>query len=170
MAKLIGAILLTGGGLWLGLGWSGELRRRIAALEGWLAALSLLRGELSVAVPSTPALLEELSRKAPSPAGEAFAQALRGLDKLGELPFAEIWRAAMTACPGGLSGEDVETLSMLGHVLGRCGREEQGSALQRTERELERRLASLREELGRKGKAYGATGLALGLFLTILLL
>lgn len=170
MAKMIGAILLTGGGLWLGLGWSGELRRRIAALEGWLAALSLLRGELSVVVPSTPALLEELSRKAPPPAGEVFAQALRGLDKLGEQPFSVIWHSALTACPVGLDGEDINTLSLLGHVMGRCGREEQGAALQRAEEELARRLAVLREELARKGKAYGATGLALGLFLTILLL
>ncbi len=87
MAKLMGAILLTGGGLWLGLGWSGELRRRISALEGWLAALSLLRGELSVAVPSTPTLLEELSRKAPIPAGAVFAQALRGWTSWGSNLF-----------------------------------------------------------------------------------
>ncbi len=170
MAKLMGAVLLTGGGLWLGLGWSGELRRRMAALEGWLAALSLLRGELSVAVPSTPTLLEELSRRAPAPAGAVFAQALRGLDKLGERAFSEIWVLALSDCPVGLDGEDIATLSLLGHVLGRCGREEQFSALRRVEEELERRLASLREELARKGKAYGATGLALGLFLTILLL
>ncbi len=77
---------------------------------------------------------------------------------------------ALNGCPGGLGGEDIAALSLLGHVLGRCGREEQFSALQRVEEELKRTLADLREELGRKGKAYGATGLALGLFLTILLL
>lgn len=170
MEKLMGALLLTGGGLAMGLGWAGELRTRIAALEDWLAALGLLSGELSVSTPSTPALLKRLSRKAPPGPGEVFAQALGGLDRLGEVAFSDLWRQALEGSPGGLAHEDVEELALLGHVLGRQGREEQRAALGRTGEELSRRLALLREELARKGRVYASAGLALGLFLTILLL
>ena len=170
MWKLIGAALLTGGGLWMGLQAAGELSRRVRALESWANALAFLEGELSFRLPDLPQLLEELSRRAPGPAGEAILSAFRGLFRLGEVSFEEIWSQALAQETGALTADDLEVLSRLGGVLGRCGWEEQRAAVERTRLMLERREVQLREDMGRKGRAYGALGLSLGAFATILLL
>ena len=70
MWRLIGAALLSGGGLWMGLQAAGELAAREKALESWKDALTLLAGELTFRLPDLPCLLEELAARAPSPAGE----------------------------------------------------------------------------------------------------
>lgn len=170
MAKLTGAVLLIGCGAWWGLQAAGGLLGRVRDLEAWLTALRLLEGELVFSLPAIPDLLERLSRKAPSPAGAAFAAALRGLDRLGEVSFETIWASALKASPGRLSPHDLETLKRLGSVLGRYGWEEQISALRALRRDLEESRSAARTESGSKGRTYTALGFALGAFLTILLL
>lgn len=170
MWRLMGAALLTGGGLWIGLRAAGELRQRAEALESWANALALLEGELSFHLPDLPRLLEDLSRRAPGPAGETLSAVGKGFSRLGEESFGQIWADTLAQKAGALTREDLEPLLRLGGVLGRCGWEEQRSAAERTRLALERRAAALREDLGRKGRAYGALGLSLGAFVTILLL
>jgi len=170
MAKLMGAALLIGCGAWWGLKVSGGLLGRVRDLEAWLTALRLLEGELAFSLPSMPDLLERLSRNAPPPAGGVFANTLRGLDRLGELPFEAIWTAALKASPGCLSPHDLENLKRLGGVLGRYGWEEQLAALRALRRDLEESRSAARSESGSKGRTYTALGFALGAFLTILLL
>jgi len=170
MWKLMGGALLTGGGLWIGLRAAGELRRRAEALESWAHALALLAGELSFRLPDLPQLLEDLSRRCPGPAGESLAAVGGDLPRLGEETFETLWAQALARTAGPLTGEDLEPLLRLGGLLGRCGWEEQRAAAERTRRELEGRAARLREDLGRKGRAYGTLGLSLGAFVTILLL
>lgn len=170
MWRLMGAALLTGGGLWMGLQAAGELSRRAAALESWANALALLAGELSFRLPDLPRLLEDLSRRSPGPAGEGLRAVCQSLPRLGEEPFGELWAQALRAEAGPLTEGDLEPLLRLGALLGRCGWEDQRAAAERTRLELERRAAGLREELSRKGRAYGALGLSLGAFATILLL
>ena len=170
MGKLIGAALLVGCGIWWGLAAAGELRRRERDLGAWLAALTLLEGELAFALPDLPQLLETLSRRAPMPTRAVFAAALRGMDGLGERSFGEIWASALVESPGGLAPRELETLERLGAFLGRYGGEDQRAAAARVREELEKDRDAVREELGRKGKAYVTAGFALGTFLTILLL
>lgn len=170
MWRLTGAALLMGGGLWMGLQAAGELLRRVRALESWANALALLEGELSFRLPDLPQLLEDLSRRAPGPAGEGLEAVCRDLSHLGEEPFEQIWSKAIGAEAGPLTQEDLESLRRLGSILGHCGWEEQRAAAERARLALERRAAKLREDLGRKGRAYGALGLSLGTFVTILLL
>ena len=170
MWRLTGAALLTGVGLWMGLQAAEELRGRARALESWAAVLALWEGELSFRLPDLPRLLADLSRRSPGPAGEALAAVCRGLSRLGEEPFSQIWAEALTREAGPLTPGDLEPLLRLGGLLGRRGWEEQRSAAERTRLALERRAAQLREDLGRKGRAYGALGLSLGAFAAILLL
>lgn len=170
MAKLMGAVLLIGCGAWWGLQAAGGLLGRVRDLEAWLTALRLLEGELAFSLPDLPDLLEQLSHKAPAPAGGVFAAALRGMDRLGEVSFETIWAAALKASPGRLAAHDLETLERLGGVLGRYGWEEQLSALRALRRDLEESRSAAREESGNKGRTYTALGFALGTFLTILLL
>lgn len=170
MLKLMGAFLLTGGGLVLGLGPMEELSRRLEALAGWQTALELWEGELSFRLPDLPHLLADLSRGAPGPAGETLTDLAAGLERLGERSLEETWAYVLMENSGPLGREDLEPLLALGPVLGRCGWEDQRRALRRTRERLEERSVQLRRERERKGKAYAALGLSLGAFLTILLL
>ena len=170
MLKLVGAILLTGGGAWMGLNAAGELRSRIKALEAWQDALTLLRSELAFRLPAMPALTATLIDRSREPARGTFAELEKGLERLGEQSFEELWRAALTAHAGGLNGEDLELLQSLGDLLGRYGWEDQCRGLESVRQELGRRSLQAREDQRQKGKAYGTLGLALGAFMTILLL
>lgn len=170
MWRGIGAVLLLGGGLCLGMSMAGETRRRARALEAWQAALALLEGELAFRLPTMDQLLEELSRWAHSPAREALTQAGVGLKELGERSFPEIWADAVARQAGPLAPEDVEDIQGLGSFLGRCGWEEQRQAARVLGRTLGDRADRLREEGRREGKVYCSLGLSLAAFLAILLL
>lgn len=170
MLKLLGAALVIGGGAWVGLNAAGELRRRAKALDAWRDALELMANELAFRLPAMPELTERLSRSARPPAGEVFKELQTGLTRLGEAPFEELWREALTAHPGGLDGEELDILKALGAVLGRYDWEDQCRSLKSARLALAERAERVREELRRKGKAYAATGVALGAFVTILLL
>jgi len=170
MVRLLGALLLVGGGLALGLGAAGELARRARDLETWQAALALMERELAFRLPDTDRLLEKARRQGRDPAAQVFAEAQQGLERLGEEPFEAIWAAALKAHPGALAPEDLDLLSALGPVLGAYGGEDQKKAAEELRRALAERSNEVRERLGREGKVYGAAGLAAGAFLVILLL
>lgn len=169
MIRLLGAGLLLLGGLALGLIPVRELSRRAKTLRIWGEALLLLEGELAFSLPAMPQLLDTLSVKTIFPAGETFVQVRKGLEKLGEKSFSQIWAQAVTA-NAGLQGEDLAPLLRLGEVLGRYDREERGRAMESARNQLSRREALCREELKGKGRAYGTLGLALGAFVIILML
>lgn len=169
MLKLLGAILLAGGGLALGLGAVGELSRRVEALGAFASALSLMDSELALRTPPTPQLLALLARRTREPAAGFFARCAAGMEGLGELSFEAIWDRELRTLDS-LDEEGRRTLAELGAVLGRYDVEAQRSAaatLGARLGEQERRLAQRRRQ---EGKAYGALGLSMGLFVTILLL
>lgn len=170
MLKLLGAALVVGGGAWVGLNAAGELSRRAKALDAWRDALALMENELTFRLPSMPELTQRLSRSVRPPAREVFLNLQKGLERLGEASFEELWRGALTTHPGGLDGEELDILQALGAVLGRYGWADQCRSLESARLALAERAAQVREELRRKGKAYAATGVALGAFVTILLL
>lgn len=169
MIRLLGAVMLLMGGLALGLTPVWELSRRAGTLSIWGEALLLLEGELSFSLPAMPQLLDTLSHKALSPAGETFARVGEGLARLGEQPFAQIWAQAVSESAG-LKGEDLAPLLRLGEVLGRYDRAERERALELVREQLAGRESLCREALKSKGRAYGTLGLALGAFAVILLL
>ena len=170
MLKLIGALLLTGGGFVLGMAASGTLADRVRGLSALTAALELLERELSFRLPPMPDLLEGLARRAPAPADRFFAKCAKGLDELGEKPFDQIWSEALSGAPMGLNAEDAALLGELGGVLGRYDGEGQRQAVAQTRARLTERLQEARDERRRQGRVYGTLGTALGAFCTILLL
>lgn len=170
MLKLLGAVLLTGGGLTLGLKAVGGLVRRAEALSAFSAALGLLEGELALRSPPMPDLLDILARQAKPPAAEFFDVCGRGLAGLGESSFREIWARALESLEGALDREDRDILLELGPVLGRYDGEEQRRAVSGVRQRLAGQEKLVRDKLRREGRAYGTLGLTLGLFLTILLL
>lgn len=170
MLRLLGAVLVIGGGAWVGLGAAGELEGRAKALDAWADALELMESELSFRLSAMPELTGRLSHSARSPAKEVFMAVQKGLERLGEAPFEELWREALTVHPGPLKEEELNVLLALGAVLGRYGWEDQCRSLEGARQSLRERSAQVREELRQKGKAYAALGVSLGAFLTILLL
>lgn len=170
MLKLLGGILLLGGGLALGLGAVGELDTRAKGLAAAAASLNLLEGELAFRLPPMPDLLETLARRAPPPADAFYAACGRGMALLGERPFEAIWADALEEEPMGLAPEDRAVLRELGPVLGRYGPEDQRRAAEAARVRLEAAAERVRERRRREGRAYGTLGLAMGAFVTILLL
>lgn len=170
MLRLLGALLLTGCGLALGLGAVGKFQRRAAALEGWCGALELLGAELEFSLPPMNELLIRASRAASGPVKGSLQAAAEGLASLGEQPFEDIWRQALSRCVPPLIREDVELLGRLGSVLGRYDGQSQRQAVEQVRTELGARERHVREELRQSGKAWAAAGMSLGAFAAILLL
>lgn len=166
----MGALLLMGGGLYLGLGRAAALARRCAALNAWCAALERWEGELAFRLPAMPELLKTLSAKAASPAKEVLAAAREGMGDLGEQPFSAIWTRAVDEHSEALAPADRELLCRLGDLPGRWGWEDQRRGVETLRQALGAREAQLRAGLGREGKVYGTLGLSMGALLTILLL
>lgn len=170
MVKLLGAALVTGAGLWLGLGSVRELDRQVESLAALLAALGMLESELAFRLASTPELLAVLAERAPHPASDFFALCARGMDGLGERPFGEIWNGALEESPLSLEREEGELMEALGGVLGRYGGGEQRQAVAETRRQLTLRLEEARERRRREGRTRCVLGLTGGAFLAILLI
>ena len=170
MLRLMGAALVMGSGLWLGLAPRQAMTGRIRALEAWAEALALLAGEMAFRLPDVPALLRTLARRCSAPARETLLAAERGLEALDERPFDEIWHAAVAGSQGPLTGEDLELLCRLGAVLGSCGWLEQAPAVAELRRELRERADTLRRRRDKEGRAYATAGLALGAVVSIMLL
>lgn len=170
MLKLVGAALLMGGGLYIGMAAARDLRRRGEDLACWQAALGLLAGELTFRLPALPDLLSELSHRTAQPAAGTFAAAEKGMARLGEQSLEEIWTNAVRKSPGALAEEDVVVLVRLGSVLGRCGAEDQKLAVESVRDTLADHAAQVREDLRSKGRAYVTLGASAGAMLTILLL
>lgn len=170
MLRALGALLLLGGALALGVVPSRELARRLAALEVWGEALALLERELAFSSPPMPELLAQLSRRSAFPVQEWASVVLNGLEELGERTFGEIWRRGLETTPGPLFPPELEALARLGEALGRYDRESQLESLRLTREELSRLAGETRKERQEKGKAWGALGLSLGAAVLILLL
>lgn len=170
MLRLLGALLLTGCGLALGLGAVGMLQRRAAALAGWRGALELLGAELEFSLPPMNELLIRASGAAGEPVKGSLRAAAEGLTALGEQSFEDIWSQALSRCAPPLLREDVELLGRLGSLLGRYDGQSQRQAVEQVRKELDARERHVREELRQSGKAWAAAGVSLGAFAAILLL
>ncbi|NCE64301.1 stage III sporulation protein AB [Pseudoflavonifractor sp. 524-17] len=170
MRKLLGAALIIGGTAAMGFSAARGLAQRVSGLGAVIAALELAERELSFRLTPIPELLDELSRRAPAPAGAFFAGCLARLDRLGERSLGELWDEAIEEQPMGLAAEDREILSRLGRVLGRYdgGGQQEAVALARVR--LEHNLAAAEADRDSRGRLYGALGLTAGSFFAILLL
>lgn len=170
MLRVLGACLLTAGAGAAGWCAADRLRRRVRGLRAMLEALELAERELSFRLTPMPELLDELSRRAPPPAGAFFACCRAGLDRLGAQSLGEIWLAALEECPMDLSGEDLEAVAALGQVLGRYDGEGQQAALCLARNRLSRMLEEAERDRDSRGRLYRTLGLTAGGFFGILLL
>lgn len=169
MSRVLGSVLLIAGGLALGLVPVREQARQARTLALWGDALLLLEGELSYALPAMPQLLAGLAHRLPPPVGTALGAVEAGLERLDEYSFSQIWERAIRE-HSGLRGEGQAPLRPLGEALSRYERAERDRALETARERLRRQELLCREEVGRKGRAYGVLGATLGAFAVILLI
>ena len=152
MIRMLGAVCLAAGPVWLGMSAAAELAHRERALGALCAGLELMERELALRLTPLPQLMEELAHRTEEPARRLFSA----------------WRRLTDQLP--VSPEAKRALYPLGEVLGRYDGRGQQAAIAGARRELEGLRARAGEERLRLGKVYGALGVTAGAFLVILLL
>ena len=170
MLRLLGALLVAGGVASVGFFAAGELKRRTRALRAICGALERMEQEISFRLTPLPDLFRLLSVQSEPPARELFAHCLVGLERLGEVPFSQIWSQALEAVMPCLREGERGVLEELGGVLGRYDGEAQRTALSRVRAELARGLEAAQEEQKQQGRIYRVLGITAGAFFVILLL
>ena len=168
MIRLLGSVLVAGGGLWLGCAAAGQLRLSLRTLEEMIRGLALLEGEMALTGGTLEALMLRLAHRAPGAAGELFAAYGKALARLGEDTAAGLWRECVEAVAP-LSREGREILCSLGEFLGRYGVREQCAAMAAVREELERLREREGERCRENCRLCRVMSLSGGAFLVILL-
>ena len=146
------------------------IRRRARTLAALCSALELLRGEIAGRLSDLPSALGTLSRSSPDPAKRFFADLYAGRGRIGETPFAEIWRECAENDLAVLTQDELARLMDLGAVLGRYDADTQAAAIEGARAGLARECAAAESaESGNVRAALGA-GSALGLIVAIALI
>lgn len=169
MMRWLGAVLVVGGGLWLGLGRARWHQSRVRVLRALLLALEQLERELRESARPMPDLLAVLAEP-PGPLQGCFTACRAGLAELEERPFESVWRSAIQGACLPLTAEELEPVLGLGRVLGRYDQESQRKAIQGARPALERNLEQALDDRRRLGRLDCALGASAGLLAAILLL
>lgn len=170
MIRLLGALMLAGGVASIGFFAAGELNRRTRALRAICGALERMEQEIAFRLTPLPDLFRLLSIQSEPPARELFARCLEGLERLGEVPFSQIWSEELERLMPYLREGERGALEELGSVLGRYDGEAQRAALSRVRTELAHGLETAQEEQKQQGRIYRVLGITAGAFFVILLL
>ena len=169
MIRLLGAALLTLGGLGAGLTAVGRLTGRVQDLRGLESAVEALERELGWRLAPLP---EALGRAAEGASGRT-ARLLRlcagEASALEGRPFRQVWTECVSAAQLCLEREDAAILEELGSVLGRYDGDSQLRALERAADRLARQREKAEERRERLGRLYGILGAFGGLLLVIIL-
>lgn len=169
MIRLLGCVLVAGGGAWLGIQASARLRERVTHVSALIHALGLLRREICGRGRGLPQALEETACQAPPTVRPFFQGCVQACRALEVRPFQESWRHLAGELLD-LSPEALSQLEQLGEVLGRYEEEIQGKALDQAGEYLSEELTRAKGEWERMGRVYRVLGLAGGGFLVILLM
>ena len=171
MLKYIGAILLTAGATLWGFSGAKSLRDRGIALRAVETSLEIMCSEVCDRLTPVPELFAILAERGAKPADRLYANAQGRLDRIGALPFSEIWEQAVLATPElMLSNEERLTLCRLGHSLGRYDIGEQRRAITAAKERFGEYAAKAEAERDKNWKSQAFLGIAAGLFTVIILL
>ena len=94
MIRMLGAVCLAAGPVWLGMSAAAELAHRERALGALCAGLELMERELALRLTPLPQLMEELAHRTEEPARRLFSACRRALDGLERETFAPRLAAA----------------------------------------------------------------------------
>ena len=127
-----------------------------------------MESEIRFRLTPIPELMEFLAQKTGEPAASFFRTCRREWEKREEESFSRIWQKGLeTLLP---AAPEREVLDQLGEILGRYDVEGQRQAIGYVRRRLEGLLRQAEEERKTRGRAYFASGFAVGLCLAVILL
>ncbi len=167
--RWIGAVLIIFAGIFSGIIYFVEKKRRLNALEDVCAAFEIMGGDLQTKLSSLPELCDALKERANGAAQMFFENLSTSFTQLGEKEFSELWDESIGTSFTMLQNEELRQISALGKVLGRCEVERQLEALNslnsylRTGLENARNTYPQERKLGLGVGAAAAMLLALGL-------
>lgn len=170
MIRMVGAILLAGGAVLLGVSAAHRTRSRVRDLRMLADGLRAILRELSYRMVPLPELLCSAKEQTGERVQLFFSLCAQGAEHLNGRPFQKIWEEAAEAGQMCLEREDWQCLESLGYVLGRYDGESQLQALESSLDRLEERYREAAEQSRKLGKLYRVLGLTAGAFLIILLM
>lgn len=167
MIRFLGAILITGCGLWFGERQARMLRERGQILEDLINGLEQVHRELELRQTPLPELLKGVGQRVRYPAGQLFSVYIGQTGE--ENRFAPLWDKQVEQLPM-LTREERHSVSSLGGILGRYPVREQGAAIEGVCTYLKQCGERADKEYRRMGKVWRGLGAACGGILVILLL
>ena len=172
MLKLIGAVMIFGSCAALGLSARQTLRRRVAAADAMLLALSLIESEISCRRAALPEIIGELADNQNPVIRLVFSGLQRRLREQNGLPLRSLWRAhpRPNRTEAGLGAAECDILCEAANYLGRYDAAEQVAGLEQVGRRLSAARAAAAEELHGKGNLYRTCGIALGILVILVLI
>ena len=172
--KVCGMLLVVACTTSIGIAMAQALSRRVRELEGCIALLTGMEGELSYSLAppdEAVARLEERESAQEAPflacgKGVPFLPACAALCRKGT-PFPQAWREAVAKQGGSLTREDAAIVEALADTLGQCDLDGQLSSLSHAKALLAMQLAAARERCESHGKLYRTMGLLAGAFVVV---
>ena len=147
-----------------------ERRREIACLRSLCCSLDRIHAELSCALIPLPVLMERLAEDGNNDAALFFSQVHKALDQLDEKEFSRIWADAAERNLKQLQSAEYQEVVELGQWLGKYTLDEQLIALERCASVLRQRRDRCCEVFAEERKMSYGISLALGCFLSMMLL
>lgn len=170
MIRWIGALLVTAGGLLLGMTKAAELRRRERMLGALVTAIESFGNEICLRLTPMPELAAKMALDAPEPVTGLFTALEAGLDEIGQKSLCRIWTEAVDASGLELKREERAALTELGQTLGRFSAAEQSGPLERCVGKLEEIRLDAAHESRTMCRLWTGLGITGGMLLAVLLL
>ena len=171
MLSIVGAILIIGATAMLGLSSVWRMSARVRVLTGLIAALETMKSEICDRMTPLPELIEQLTREADPPLDRFFCRVAQEMTAIGQRSFYFIWKTAVEGSEElALTKEERQTLIDLGRSLGRYDTEEQRDAFAYALRRLESHLRRAEEARREQGRIHAVLGIAVGVFVVMVLL
>ena len=171
MLSALGAVLIIGATAALGFSSMWRMGARVKILTGLITALETMKSEVCDRLTPIPELLEQLAREADAPVDRFFQRVAEQMGTIGLRSFYLIWKTAVENS-GDLELLEAEkqTLIDLGRSLGRYDTEQQREAFSYAHRRLETYLRRAEEDRAKGGRVHAVLGIAVGVFVVIILM
>ena len=169
--NIVGAVLIIGATAVIGLSSVWRMSTRVRALAGLIAAAETMKNEICDRMMPLPELIEQLTREAAPPVDRLFYRMAKEMADIGMERFYFLWkRAVEESSELELTAPERQTLIDLGRSLGRYDTEEQRGAFAYAQRRLEGYLRQAEEARVKQGRVHAVLGIAVGVFVVIILL
>ena len=168
MQKAIGIVMVILAPTLMGFSKTLKLRSKARFLADLISALGMLRAEICTRLTPLPDVMEILSKSAPNSCRTFFAGLHKGLGRLGELSFAEVWEDEVRTLRGAvLSEEEYEAVNALGTTLGRYDSQEQKTSIDTMIARISLFTDEARAACEVQGKLWTGLGVAAGIMIAI---